>query len=49
MAKFKAYHDTGIIDLVEKISSELETFGLTIVDRSEEGQEFVEWEIVVLK
>ena len=51
MAKFDVYHDTESWDLVEKISAELESFGLTInAVRPPEGEggEFLTYEIVVL-
>ena len=49
MAKFTVYHNTESWELLETISSELASFGLTIVDKSPEGGEFAEYEIEVLK
>jgi len=51
MAKFDVYHDTESWDLVEKISAELESFGLTIkAVRPPVGEtgEFLTYEIVVM-
>ena len=51
MAKFDVSHDVDSWDLIEQISSELETFGLTIkAVRPPDGEvgEFLTYEIVVL-
>ena len=52
MAKFDVYHDTESWELIEKISTELESFGLTInAVKPPVGEtgEFLTYEIVVLK
>lgn len=45
MNKITIYHDDHQMDVVDKINKQLEKFGLTIEDVSQEGADFMEYQI----
>ncbi len=49
MSKITIYHDDDQMSVVEKINEKLEKFGLSIEDVSEDGADFMEYEIKPLK